>query len=165
MTVISTNIAILVADVSDSVGLYETLGDEPAHTLIAGHHAKLTQIIKQHKGMVFMSIGDTLLCSLPTADQAVRAAIDMQDTSTDAKLSIHVGFHFGPAQIEGSNVFGKAVNIAGQITKLAEPGQICCSRSTVDAFSPEMRACSQPIAQASLKGEPEPIELFAITKP
>ena len=162
VTIIATNIAILVADVSNSIGLYETLGDEPAHALIAGHQAKLTQIVKHHGGVVFMGIGDSLLCSFPTADHAAQAAIAMHQASAEAKLSIHIGFHFGPAQIEGSNVFGTAVNIAGQIAKLTEPGQSWTSGSTVDALPADMRACTRSIAQASLKGESQPIELFAI---
>ncbi len=137
-------------------------GESPG-TAIVEHHETLRQLTKQHKGAVFRVIEARLLCSFPTADDAALAALAMRSATTgaQAKLSIQIGFHYGPVQLEGANMFGEAVNVAAQIAEQAYPAQISTSKQTVDALSAKLRAKARLLGAASLQAI-GPSELYEI---
>ncbi|MGE0384696.1 MAG: adenylate/guanylate cyclase domain-containing protein [Gammaproteobacteria bacterium] len=166
------NLAILFADVSGSTRLFEILGDVIARHKIAECLALLTDVTKRHKGTVIKTIGDEVMCTFPTADAAVTAACEMhealEDESTEmtekgpVSLRIRVGLHFGPAILEGGDVFGDAVNVAARMASQAKAGQIITTQSTVEVLAPMLRAGTRFVDRAPVKGKKETIDIYEV---
>ena len=167
----TTNLAILFADVSGSTRLFETLGDETARVKVSECLDTLTYVTKNHKGTVIKTIGDEIMCTFPTSDDAANAATEMHEeleeditegVSDSTQLHIRVGFHFGPAIMEGGDVFGDAVNVAARMAAQAKGGQIITTQSTVDLLAPMLRASTRFVDRAPIKGKKEEINIYEI---
>jgi adenylate cyclase len=167
----TTNLAILFADVSGSTRLFETLGDATARVKVSDCLDTLTEVTKNHGGTVIKTIGDEIMCTFPSADDAANASTEMHEelleditegVSDTTQLSIRVGFHFGPAIMEGGDVFGDAVNVAARMAAQAKGGQIITTQSTVDLLAPILRASTRFVDRAPIKGKKEEIEIYEI---
>ncbi len=167
----TTNIAIMFADISGSTRLFEVLGDATARVTVSETLELLTKVIHAHNGTVIKTIGDEIMCTFPTADDSASAATDMQETleeSNDMKdgdgpdIKIRIGMHFGPALLEGGDVFGDAVNVAARMAAQAKGDQIITTKTTIDLLAPVMRASSRFVDRAPIKGKKDDIEIFEI---
>jgi len=166
------NMAILFADVSGSTKLFETLGDATARSKIATCLDTLSRVTAEYKGTVIKTIGDEIMCTFQTADDAANAACDMHEAldvdvtegsiATHTAIQIRVGFHYGPAIMEGGDVFGDAVNVAARMAAQAKGGQIITTQSTLDLLSPARRAGSRFVDRAPIKGKKEEIEIYEV---
>lgn len=168
----TTNLAILFADISGSTRLYEILGDVAARTKVADCLEMLTTVINQHSGTVIKTIGDEIMCTFPTAEEAATAACEMHEMLEDditeqtaagpISLSIRVGMHYGPAILEAGDVFGDAVNVAARMASMAKGNQIITTQNAVDEMSPIMRASTRFIDRAPVKGKKETMDIFEV---
>ncbi|MDX1519231.1 MAG: adenylate/guanylate cyclase domain-containing protein [Gammaproteobacteria bacterium] len=167
----TANLAIMFADISGSTKLFETLGDETARVKVSECLDILTNVIKSYDGTVIKTIGDEIMCTFETADNAASAAMEMNETLTEdvteglsdsTALSIRVGMHYGPALMESGDVFGDAVNVAARMAAQAKADQIITTQSTVDKLSPVLRASTRFVDRAPIKGKSEEIDIFEI---
>ncbi|TAJ93781.1 MAG: adenylate/guanylate cyclase domain-containing protein [Gammaproteobacteria bacterium] len=168
----TSNMAILFADVSGSTKLFETLGDATARAKIAACLDTLSRVTADYNGTVIKTIGDEIMCTFSTAEDAANAACDMHEAldvdvtegsiASQTPLKIRVGLHFGPAIMEGGDVFGDAVNVAARMTAQAKGGQIITTQSTLELLSPARRAGSRFVDRAPIKGKKEEIEIYEI---
>ena len=168
----TTNLAIMFADISGSTRLFELLGDVTARHKVAECLELLSEVTARHQGTVIKTIGDEVMCTFPDAETATSAGCDMHEMledeateMTDAgpiSLKIRVGLHYGPAILEGGDVFGDAVNVAARMAALAKAGQIITTQSTVDELPPILRASTRFIDRAPVKGKKETIDIFEV---
>ena len=164
------NIGIMFADVAGSTQLFEVLGDDAARTTIAETLELLTNVVNSHNGTVIKTIGDEVMCTFPEADDSANAATEMQETLEDAndmreegpKIKVRIGMHFGPALLEGGDVFGDAVNVAARMAAQAKGGQIITTKTTIDLLDPVTQATSRFVDRAPIKGKKEDIEIYEI---
>ena len=141
-------LAIVFADVVGSTRLYESLGEVRARDMVSICIEVMRTATEQHQGTVIKTMGDEIMATFPTADDALNAAAQMQQQiSTHAQLSadgqpvaIRVGCHFGPVVLENRDVFGSTVHTANRMTSQAKAGQIITTTAVVDGLSPEWRA-------------------------
>jgi hypothetical protein len=70
--------------------------------------------------------------------------------------------HFGPALLEGGDVFGDAVNVAARMAAQAKGGQIITTKTTIDLLDPITQATSRFVDRAPIKGKKEDIEIYEI---
>ena len=68
-------IAILFADIAQSTKIYEKIGNAAAQRVVAVCLAALTDVCSLHNGTVIKTIGDEIMCTFPTAKDAVDAAM------------------------------------------------------------------------------------------
>lgn len=135
--------AIMFADVSGSSRLFKQVGDTEARAIVSRVVSMMMDKTREHNGVVIKTIGDECMSSFPTAEDAVKAAIDMQNdinnTDYGAPLTIRIGFHYGAVINEDGDVYGEAVNDAADLVKVAKGGQIITSNRTRE----ELTAASQ----------------------
>lgn len=161
-------LAILFADVSGSTKLYETLGDAKARDAIAQCIALMTEATERGGGTLIKTIGDEVMVTFKSADDAAQAASEMQEAitgglSVDGRpLAIRVGFHYGPALLENNDVFGDAVNVAARMAGQAKAGQIITTSATVDLLSAIWQASTRQVDLASVKGKKDEIALYEV---
>ena len=163
-------LAIVFADVVGSTQLYEALGDAKARELVGICIDVMRRATEQHGGTVIKTMGDEVMATFATADEALNAASQMQHTistdpalqGNDAHVAIRIGCHFGPVMLENRDVFGAAVHTANRMTSQAKGQQIMTSSTMVEKLSPEWRAAVRQIDVATLKGRSHEVALFEV---
>lgn len=162
----SRPLTLLFADVSGSTKLFEQRGDVVARQLIAQILDALSAICRSHDGRVIKTIGDEIMCAIPTASDGVDAAVAMQrhvaadPTCIANHLAIRIGLHFGECLLEDDgDVYGDAVNTAARMAKLAGRGQIVTTASTVVGF---WHAPFRSLGTAQVSGKLQPIDIVDI---
>lgn len=163
-------LAILFADVVGSTRLFEELGDVRARDTIATCIEVMRTATEEHNGTVIKTMGDEVMATFPSADEALSAAAQMQQQiSVHAHLkndghpvAIRIGCHFGPVVLENRDVFGATVHTANRMTSQAKAGQIVTTATTVELLAPEWRASVRQIDVATLKGQGSEVTLFEV---
>ena len=166
----TTNMAIVFADIAGSTKLYDTLGDQVARAKVAETLETISNVVKGHGGTVIKTIGDEVMCTFPTAEDAASACCEMHESLDEVNaniedttiIAIRIGMHFGPAIMEGGDVFGDAVNLAARMAAQAKANQIITTLTTVDMLSPVMRASTRFIDHAPIKGKQEEIDIYEL---
>ncbi len=164
-------LAILFADIAKSTGLYESLGDKIAQNLIGRCILLLSDVTLRHQGRVIKTIGDEIMCTFPTANDAVEAAMEMQQSLEDLTIeenpeilppNIYVGFHFGPVISEAGDVFGDAVNVAARMVQVAKERQIFTTEETVKMLAADHRENTRCVDKTTIKGKSGEVSIFEV---
>jgi adenylate cyclase len=158
-------ITILFADIAGSTKLFETRGDVEARALTSQVLAALTLITQRQKGTVIKTIGDEIMCTFPSPQFALFAAVEMQRrVSGDLSwardhLAIRIGLHHGEALLEAGDVYGDAVNTAARMAQLATREQIVTTSSTVEGVKASGGFSVRSLGEAMVKGKQHGIEI------
>jgi class 3 adenylate cyclase len=163
-------LAILFADVVGSTRIYEIMGDARARELILACVEIMRNATEQNHGTVIKTIGDEIMATFPTANDAVNAASRMQHdirvhselTIEGQPIAIRIGGHFGPVVVENRDIFGAAVHTANRMTSQAKAGQIMVTGSIVQRLAPEWRSVVRQIDVATLRGKTSEDELYEV---
>lgn len=163
-------LAILFADVVGSTRLFEVMGDLRARDMVATCLEVMREATEQHNGTVIKTIGDEVMLTFPTADDALNAAGQMQKqiaAHTELRVeglpvAIRIGCHLGPVVLEARDVFGASVHTANRMTSQAKAGQIITTAATVERLSPEWRASVRQIDVATIRGQGGEVALYEV---
>jgi len=159
-------VAILFADVVGSTQLYDKFGDTKASETVGKCLAVMKEATHQFNGTVIKTIGDEVMSTFPTVDDAMGAAAQMQSRISGSKdeiqVSIRVGCHYGPVVQEQNDIFGAAVHTANRMTSQAKSKQIIISGSTVERLGPEWQAQTRQIDVATVRGRIDEVALFEV---
>jgi adenylate cyclase len=163
-------LAILFADVVGSTRLYELMGDLRARDMVSICIEVMRSATEQRHGTVIKTMGDEVMATFPSADEALNAAAQMQQQiSNHAQLkvdgqpvAIRIGCHFGSVVLESRDVFGSTVHTANRMTSQAKAGQIITTAATVERLSPEWRAACRLIDTAPIKGQGNEVPLYEV---
>src|ERR1700727_1488321 len=71
-------LVVLFADVVGSTRLFEMMGDLRARDMVTACVDVMRRATEQHNGTVIKTIGDEVMATFPTADDALNAAAQMQ---------------------------------------------------------------------------------------
>jgi class 3 adenylate cyclase len=163
-------VAILFADVVGSTQLYEQLGDAKAREMVGRCLDIMREATEANKGTVIKTMGDEVMSTFPTPDDAMNAAKRMQERiSTEPELAhdnghvaIRIGCHFGPVVQEQRDIFGSAVHTANRMTSQAKAKQIITTLATVERLSPEWQSTARQIDIATVRGKADEVVLFEV---
>lgn len=164
----SEQLAVLFADVCDSTTIYESIGDARALEAISSLFVVLAGKVRAHGGKIVKTLGDGMVCEFRDADGAFRAACDIQQAAVAAeagdgpKLTIKVGFNWGPVVTERGDVFGDTVNVCARLVSLAGPHQVLTTEETVDALSPPLRGRCRHLYALGVRGRVEEVEVSEV---
>ncbi len=115
-------------------------------------------------------MGDEIMATFTTADDAIDAATQMQQRITNSttiggdetQVAIRIGCHFGPVVVADRDIFGAAVHTANRMTSQAKSGQIMTTATTVEQLSAEWIQLARQIDVATVKGRSDEVALFEI---
>lgn len=137
--------------------------ERKAMNLLYYNRKLIEPLIKKHKGQILKEIGDGTLNSFHSAVEAVRCAIEIQETLSEIPaLNLRIGIHIGDVIQERKDIFGDGVNIASRIESLSEPGQICISSIVFESIQSQSDIRAKSIGKHTLKGIEESQELYII---
>ena len=163
-------VAILFADVVGSTQLYDKFGDTKASATVARCLEVMKDATHKFDGTVIKTIGDEVMCTFPSVDNAMSAAAQMQalistdkdDGEDGIPVSIRIGCHFGPVVEEQNDIFGAAVHTANRMTSQAKAKQIVMSGTTVEQMGAEWAAQTRQIDIATVRGRVGEVALFEL---
>jgi adenylate cyclase len=161
--------AIFAADV---VG-YSRLMSEREEATLTILHACLDifhTCILTHHGRVFGSAGDSVIAEFPSAVEAVRCAVKIQqaiaqrndEVADEDRMQFRIGINVGDVIVEGDNLMGEGVNIASRLEGIAEPDGINISADVYHQVHNKVEARFQDLGIQSLKNIPEPIQIYRV---
>ncbi len=165
-----TCVTILFADVVGSTHLYEAMGDDGARETVRRCVEIMKEATEQYGGSVIKTMGDEVMSTFPSADDAMNAGSQMQKRITNndtlagnsVHVSIRIGCHFGPVMVEDRDIFGAAVHTANRMTSQAKAGQIITTAVTVEQLSGEWRALVRQIDIATVRGQSDEVAVFEV---
>lgn len=166
---------VLFADLSDSVPLYESLGDARAKAIVVELQQEFINTVKECSGFVQDIIGDEIMCRFQLAEQAVDCAtrihqsasnylIDGSDSSglVPERIQMRIGIHHGPAILDKDRLFGDTVNTAARIMSVAQAGQTIITQALLQQLQPERQTIARKFDVTTLKGKSEPTVLYDV---
>lgn len=161
--------AILAADVA---GYSKMIAEDEEDTLrrLASYRAVMDDFITRAGGRVFNTAGDAVLAEFPSAVEAVRCAIDIQESlrsrnlayPASRQMNFRIGITVGDVVERDGDLLGDGVNIAARLEGLAEPGGICVSRSVHEQVASKLSVEFTDIGEQQVKNIPRPVHAYAI---
>lgn len=186
----SRHFVLLFTDVADSTRLKAEppagIGPRAYASAARSHDAAFRQAIAAAGGEILKDTGDGFMAVVPTASEAVRAALRFQHAASCAadahRLAVRIGIHQGELGILDLDIHGKpklvgrAADMAARLQTLARPGQVLLSKPAFDdarQFVRQHPDCASGQCPASdlqwkshghyrFKGVEEPQEVFEV---
>jgi class 3 adenylate cyclase/pimeloyl-ACP methyl ester carboxylesterase len=157
-------VVVLFADIVNSTGLTEQWGDAEFRTRSGELDRTLRAVIERADGRVVegKTLGDGVLATFPSANDALAAARQCAAAGNDAGLPLHLGLHAGDVIREGGNVYGGAVNVAARVSALSEPGEVLVSNTVRDLARTSAGVTFEDRGEHDLKGVSDPVRVFAV---
>jgi len=132
-------VTILFTDIEDSTGYWDEHGDVKGRMMVNIHNRLAFPVVHHFKGKVIKTIGDSIMASFKRPDDALKAAIGIQqvldnkrEEDPEFQLKVRIGIHTGEAIVEQGDVFGNSVNIAARLEGEGKGDEILLSDATVN---------------------------------
>jgi adenylate cyclase len=141
--------------------------------LLQWHCDLLRPIFKKHGGREVKSIGDGFLVEFVSALEAVRCALEIQQSlhlensvrPMEKRILLRIGIHVGDVIHSQGDVYGDAVNIASRIEPVAEPGGICITNQVHEDVRNKLGFSTINVGTHELKNVDLPVEIYKIVLP
>jgi adenylate cyclase len=165
-------VAVFAAEVE---GYSRLMGADEVGTLkgLTERRAILDRLIRDHRGRIANTAGDSVLAEFGSAVEAVQCAVEAQtalaetNTSlpTDKRINFRIGVHIGDVMVRAGDLFGDGVNIAARLQTLANPGAVCISGATYDQVRKVLPMTFVGLGVQQVKNIQEPIRVYQVGTP
>jgi class 3 adenylate cyclase len=161
--------AIFAADIA---GYSRLVAEDEEETLrrLASYRQVTDDFIARYGGRIFNTAGDAVLAEFPSAVEAVRCAIDIQESlrtrnmayPTSRQMSFRIGITIGDVVERDGDLLGDGVNIAARLEGLAEVGGICVSRAVHEQVANKLSVQFADIGAQEVKNIPTPVHAYMV---
>jgi class 3 adenylate cyclase len=161
--------AIFAADIA---GYSRLVAEDEEETLrrLASYRQVTDDFIAKSGGRIFNTAGDAVLAEFPSAVEAVRCAIDIQESlrtrnmayPPSRQMSFRIGITIGDVVERDGDLLGDGVNIAARLEGLAEVGGICISRAVHEQVANKLSVQFSDLGAQDVKNIPTPVHAFMV---
>ena len=161
--------AIFAADIA---GYSRLVAEDEEETLrrLASYRQVTDDFIARYGGRIFNTAGDAVLAEFPSAVEAVRCAIDIQESlrtrnmayPPSRQMSFRIGITIGDVVERDGDLLGDGVNIAARLEGLAEVGGICISRAVHEQVANKLSVQFADIGAQEVKNIPTPVHAYMV---
>src|SRR5437667_7779413 len=161
--------AIFAADIA---GYSRLVAEDEEETLrrLASYRQVTDDFIAKGGGRIFNTAGDAVLAEFPSAVEAVRCAIDIQESlrtrnmayPPSRQMAFRIGITIGDVVERDGDLLGDGVNIAARLEGLAEVGGICISRAVHEQVVNKLSVQLADIGAQEVKNIPTPVHAFMV---
>jgi class 3 adenylate cyclase len=161
--------AIFAADIA---GYSRLVAEDEEETLrrLASYRQVTDDFIARYGGRIFNTAGDAVLAEFPSAVEAVRCAIDIQESlrtrnmayPASRQMSFRIGITIGDVVERDGDLLGDGVNIAARLEGLAEVGGICISRAVHEQVANKLSVQFADIGAQEVKNIPTPVHAYLV---
>jgi class 3 adenylate cyclase len=159
--------AIFAADIA---GYSKLVAEDEEETLrrLASYRAVMDDFIARAGGRIFNTAGDAVLAEFPSAVEAVRCAIDIQESlrtrnmayPASRQMSFRIGITIGDVVERNGDLLGDGVNIAARLEGIAPVGGICISRTVYEQVANKLSVQFADIGEQQVKNIPTPVHAY-----
>jgi len=156
---------VMFATFVGAAKVVEAAGESAAQDAIGRCIERLGGAATSCGGRIAKTMHDKAMVLVATPDAAADAAVAMH-TAINAfppvgavKLTLGVGFHYGPVIQKETDVFGDTVNLAARLGEQAAQGQIITTLETAGLFSPIYRPWLRKLGTVEIKGRSDQVEI------
>ena len=161
--------AIFAADIA---GYSRLVAEDEEETLrrLASYRQVTDDFIARSGGRIFNTAGDAVLAEFPSAVEAVRCAIDIQESlrtrnmayPPSRQMAFRIGITIGDVVERDGDLLGDGVNIAARLEGLAEVGGICISRAVHEQVANKLSVQFADIGAQEVKNIPTPVHAYMV---
>lgn len=161
--------AIFAADIA---GYSRLVAEDEEETLrrLASYRQVTDDFIAKGGGRIFNTAGDAVLAEFPSAVEAVRCAIDIQESlrtrnmayPPSRQMAFRIGITIGDVVERDGDLLGDGVNIAARLEGLAEVGGICISRAVYEQVANKLSVQFADIGAQEVKNIPTPVHAYMV---
>jgi adenylate cyclase len=161
--------AIFAADIA---GYSRLVAEDEEETLrrLAAYRAVTDDFIVKAGGRIFNTAGDAVLAEFSSAVEAVRCAIDIQESlrtrnmayPASRQMQFRIGITIGDVVERDGDLLGDGVNIAARLEGLAEVGGICVSRAVHEQVVNKLSVQFADIGAQEVKNIPTPVHAYMV---
>ncbi|HZP77218.1 MAG TPA: adenylate/guanylate cyclase domain-containing protein [Pseudolabrys sp.] len=162
--------AIMAADVA---GYSRLVAEDEEETLrrLESYRAVFDDFIARASGRVFNTAGDAILAEFSSSVEAVRCAIDVQESlrtrnlayPPSRQMNFRIGITVGDIVERDGDLLGDAVNIAARLEGLAVAGGVCVSRAVYEQVGNKLSVHFNDDGEKQVKNIPTPVHVFSVT--
>ena len=157
--------AILVADVADYERMIAHDREGAQTTMQLCYHEVIDTAIAVYGGRIFELEPERMRAEFTSPLAAVCCAVEIQEALArrmagvppPARIRLRIGIHYGEALVDRGELTGEALTIAGRVHGVTQPGEICVSRTVVEAVKgqvehefADLAAMGRPVPKAGL---------------
>jgi class 3 adenylate cyclase len=161
--------AIFAADVA---GYSRLVAEDEEETLrrLASYRSVMDDFIARAGGRIFNTAGDAVLAEFSSAVEAVRCAIDIQESlrtrnmayPSSRQMCFRIGITVGDVVERDGDLLGDGVNIAARLEGIAPIGGICISRTVHEQVANKLSVHFADIGEQQVKNIPNPVHAYHI---
>src|SRR6201985_3200090 len=161
--------AIFAADIA---GYSRLVAEDEEETLRRRHsyRAVTDDFIAKAGGRIFNTAGDAVLAEFASAVEAVRCAIDIQESlrtrnrayPPSRQMNFRIGITIGDVVERDGDLLGDGVNIAARLEGIAPIGGICGWRNLYEQVANKLSVQFADIGEQQVKNIPRPVHAFTV---
>jgi len=161
--------AIFAADIA---GYSKLVAEDEEETLrrLASYRSVVDDFIARAGGRIFNTAGDAVLAEFSSAVEAVRCAIDIQESlrtrnmayPASRQMCFRIGITVGDVVERDGDLLGDGVNIAARLEGIAPVGGICISRTVHEQVANKLSVQFADIGEQQVKNIPTPVHAYHI---
>ncbi len=128
-----STVGIVFVDIAGFLAYTAAQGDDAARDVLTRLDKVVESAIKPVKGEVVKTLGDGYLIAFPSASQAVRGAVTLNDNvskmyrNDEFPVCVRVAVHAGEPLVEEDDLLGHDVNLTARLLDHCEPGEVVVS--------------------------------------
>jgi|HubBroStandDraft_6_1064221.scaffolds.fasta_scaffold38589_2 TolB-like protein/class 3 adenylate cyclase len=162
--------AILAADVAGYSRLMGADEEGTHERLKALRREVVDPKIAEHRGRIVKTTGDGLLVEFASVVDAVRCAVEVQETmagrnidvATGNRIELRIGINLGDVIVEGDDLYGDGVNIAARIEALADAGGVFVSNTVHDQVRDRLPFAFENLGEQQVKNIARPVRVYRV---
>ena len=176
-------ITVMFCDLVGSTDLSAAIDAEELRELVRAYQAICAEVFERNHGHVAQYLGDGILAYFgypvtyeDSTAKAVESALEIHqrlaewNKTVPQNVEIRTGIHTGTVVVgevgAGAHrenlAMGETPNLAARLQGVAKPGEVVVSSDTYDLVADRVEA--ESLGRKSLKGLPQPIEVFLVTQ-
>jgi len=167
---------VLFADLRGSTGLFESLGNAEATSVVTQCVNALCAPVGSHGGQVIKTLGDGLMAVFDAPPTAVASAMVMHDVLEGIAarshepgasialraLRLQVALARGEVVELAGDCFGDAVNVAARLLDHASDNETLVTAEVLQDLSPDVRSRFRSLDKLGLRGRVEPVHVHVM---
>jgi class 3 adenylate cyclase len=161
--------AILAADIA---GYSKRMAEDEEETVrrLASYRGVFDDFVARWDGRLFNTAGDAVLAEFPSSVDAVRCAVDIQESVRARNLAYppsrqmfyRIGVTVADVVERDGDLLGDGVNIASWLGSIANAGGICVSRAVYEQVASKLSVKFDDLGQQQVKNMPNAVHAYGI---
>ena len=157
--------AILAADVVGFSSMMEKDEEGTLRRVKALQREVIEPKVRERGGRLVKTTGDGFLCEFGSPVEAVRCALEIQETTkaNGEPVLLRMGINLGYIIIEpDGDIYGEGVNVAARLEQLADPGGLCISGSVHEHAEGKIPVLFESRGEQQVKNIARPVRVFSL---